>query len=87
MQLRPQVAGKTPSGAMYRDTSPPEYIYVGREEHAAQLAAQLYLAEDVSEGKLAYSISSSPVSGIGAQSTSIRPRPAPSALNEGIYDR
>jgi hypothetical protein len=87
MQLRPQVAGKPASGAMYRDATPPEYIYVGREEHAAQLAAQLYLAEDVSEGKLQYTIMSSPVSLVPAQSASLDQRAALPALNEGRYDR
>jgi hypothetical protein len=83
MQQRPQTVGHPPSGAMYRNATPPEYIYVGREEHASQLAAQLYLAEDVQAGDLSVTVASRPAS-VGAHAET---RPALPAQNEGIYRR
>ena len=41
MQQRPLSSDAPPDGSMYRN--PTEYTYVGREEHTAQLAAQLVL--------------------------------------------
>ena len=87
MQLRPQTAGGTASGAMYRDATPPEYIFAGREEHASQLAAQLYLAEDVQEGHLTFTVAAQPPLFSRATPSSVESRPALPALNEGIYRR
>ena len=87
MQLRPQTAGGAASGAMYRDATPSEYIYAGREEHASQLAAQLYLAEDVQEGHLTFAVAAQPPLFSRATPSSVESRPALPAQNEGIYRR
>ena len=49
---------RTPSGAMYGSDA--EYKYVGREEHTAQLAAQLYLAY-FTRDRLTLSVTAQPV--------------------------
>jgi hypothetical protein len=87
MQLRPQSAGGPVSGAMYRDAIPPEYTYVGREEHASQLAAQLYLAEDVQEGHLTFTIAALPQSSSVAKPSTAESRPVLPAQDESIYRR
>ncbi len=83
MQERPQAPGQAPSGAMYRTTTPPEYTYAGREEHAAQLAAQLYLTEEAAEGHLSWSVTAMPTA--PESSTMVESRPALTARDEQLY--
>jgi hypothetical protein len=87
MQLRTQTTGTPASGAMYTNATPPEYTYVGREEHASQLAAQLYLAEDVQEGHLTFTVAAQPQLSSPATLSTIGSRPVLPAQNEGIYRR
>lgn len=89
MQLRVQTAGQPASGAMYRDATPVEYKYVGREEHAAQLAAQLYLAVHVQEGHLTFTVASLPQTSAPAAAAraAVTSQPTLPAQNEGIYAR
>jgi hypothetical protein len=85
MQQRAQLSGQPASGAMYRDATPPEYKYVGREEHASQLAAQLYLAKVVQEGHLSFTVAALPQQSFPAASKAVRSQPTLPAQNEGIY--
>ena len=66
---------RSPSGAMY--VSSTEYTYVGREEHTAQLAGQLYLA-DVVAARLQRQVSSQrvvPASDVAVVTGTTRPAP------------
>ncbi len=83
MQQRPDALGQPSSGAMYRTNTPSEYAYVGREEHAAQLAAQLYLTEGAADGTLPWSVMAMPTD--PDWSDSFEHRPALRAGNEGLY--
>lgn len=70
-----QMQARTPSGAMYVSTA--EYNYVGREEHTAQLAGQLYLADFV-DLRLQRAVTAQPVvpsSTVAVLSESIPPAP------------
>ncbi len=85
MQQRPATPGQPSSGAMYRTTTPAEYIYAGREEHAAQLAAQLYLTEGAADGHLPWTVTAIPTT--TDVPAPVEDRPALPPSNERLYRR